>query len=175
MPPDEKKFDSFTNYKNELKIPFIIYADTEAVLKEPETEVYSANCSTQAQHHHQVHSVGYYFKCENDPTKSRYASFRGQNCVEWFMGELKEIASEVFKFLEDKKPMRPLTEEEGRSFNETTNCHICKKSITEDESKVKDHCHISGEYRGAAHQTCNLQYQISRSIPVVMHNLSGMC
>ena len=39
--------------------------------------------------------------------------------------------------------------------------------------KVRDHCHYTGRYRGAAHRNCNLQYKIPSYIPVVFHNLSG--
>ena len=38
---------------------------------------------------------------------------------------------------------------------------------------MRDHCHYSGIYRGAAHLLCNLQYKIPSYIPVVFHNLTG--
>lgn len=176
MPPPGMNFEMFTNYKNELKIPFIVYADTETLLKEPETTVFKAECSSHAIHHHEVHSIGYYFKIEDGKSESRYVSHRGEDCIDWFMQELMKIVYEIFSFLENKKPMSPLTEEEERSFNESVVCHICKKRFENDQSnmiRVRDHCHISGLYRGAAHQSCNLQYQFSRSVPIVMHNLSG--
>lgn len=95
MPEEGKNFEIFTNYKNELKVPFIVYADTEAILKPPETEVYSSKCSTQAHHQHLVHSIGYYFKSESDDSMSYYASHRGPDCIEWFMGELRKVATKV--------------------------------------------------------------------------------
>ena len=36
--------------------------------------------------------------------------------------------------------------------------------------KFKDHCHYTGQYRGAAHSICNLRYKIPKEIPVVFHN-----
>ena len=36
--------------------------------------------------------------------------------------------------------------------------------------KVKDHCHYTGKYRGAAHDICNLRYKTPKGIPVVFHN-----
>ena len=36
--------------------------------------------------------------------------------------------------------------------------------------KVKDYCHYTGKYRGAAHDICNLRYKIPKEIPVVFHN-----
>ena len=63
------------------------------------------------------------------------------------------------------------TEEDKISFNSSTTCHICEKELGED--KVRDHCHLTGKFRGAAHEKCNLNYQIPNFIPVFFHNLSG--
>ena len=38
--------------------------------------------------------------------------------------------------------------------------------------KVKDHCHYTGKYRGAAHSKCNLNYKVSKDIPIIIHNAS---
>ena len=38
------------------------------------------------------------------------------------------------------------------------------------KQKVRDHCHYTGKYRGAAHSICNLRYKIPKEIPVVFHN-----
>ena len=38
------------------------------------------------------------------------------------------------------------------------------------QQKVRDHCHYTGMYRGAAHNICNLRYKIPKEIPVVFHN-----
>ena len=40
-------------------------------------------------------------------------------------------------------------------------------------NRVRDHCHFSGKFKGAAHNECNLNYKIPKFIPVVFHNLSG--
>ena len=48
-------------------------------------------------------------------------------------------------------------------------CHICKKEFNND-NKVRDHCHYTGKYRGAAHNKCNLNYKILKESPVVFHN-----
>ena len=54
-----------------------------------------------------------------------------------------------------------------------SSCHICFKPFKEGNRKVRDHCHYSGIYRGAAHSLCNLQYKIPSYILVVFHNLAG--
>ena len=56
-------------------------------------------------------------------------------------------------------------------YDNFTNCHICKEKLGED--RVRDHCHLSGKFRGAAHEVCNIKYKVPTFFPVVFHNLSG--
>ena len=67
--------------------------------------------------------------------------------------------------------MKSLTKVQLKEYRKATDCHICFKSLG--ENKVRDHCHYSGLYRGAAHTMCNLRYKIPSYIPVVFHNLAG--
>ena len=64
-----------------------------------------------------------------------------------------------------------MTEKNERGFEAATICHICGENLESD--KVRYHCHVSGKYRGAAHNACNLKFRIPSFIPVVMHNLKG--
>ena len=57
-------------------------------------------------------------------------------------------------------------------FNKVS-CWICKKLIDNDEEKVRDHCHITGKFRGAAHGACNINLQLTKKVPVILHNLRG--
>ena len=57
-------------------------------------------------------------------------------------------------------------------FERSNICWICGKLINFDE-KVRDHCHIKGKYRGAAHWSCNINLKISKKMPVIFHNLKG--
>ena len=66
--------------------------------------------------------------------------------------------------------MIPLTTEEKIYHNEQEICYICKKEFDKKNYKVRDHCHYTGKYRGAAHNICNLRYKIPKEIPVVFHN-----
>ena len=59
-----------------------------------------------------------------------------------------------------------------KDYKHMNSCHICFKPFREGNQKVRDHCHYSGIYRGAAHSLCNLQYKIPSYISVVFHNLS---
>ena len=53
----------------------------------------------------------------------------------------------------------------------STLCHICNEELGKD--RVHDHCHLTGKFRGAAYEACNLQYRFTKFFPVVFHNLSG--
>lgn len=83
------------------------------------------------------------------------------------------MAASVDNILKNPQTMDPLTEDQLQHFNVSTNCHICGRRFKSDHVKVRDHCHLTGKYRGPAHQGCNLNYKDARTIPVVFHNLSN--
>ena len=66
-----------------------------------------------------------------------------------------------------------MNEEEEYLFQQSNNCWICKKLIDNDDEKVRDHCHITGKFRGSAHWDCNINFQLTKKIPVIFHNLKG--
>lgn len=66
-----------------------------------------------------------------------------------------------------------ITEVQKLDFRRAEFCHICSGAFTLEDVKVRDHNHLTGEFRGAAHNKCNLNFQDSRTIPVIMHNLTG--
>ena len=56
-------------------------------------------------------------------------------------------------------------------YDNSTLCHVCNEELGED--RVRDHCHLSGKFRCAAHEICNLKYKVPEFFPVIFHNLSG--
>ena len=79
----------------------------------------------------------------------------------------------------EQKEMIPLTDKENKSYERQKVCNIFKKEFCNDENeksefklyhKVRDHCHYTGKFRGAAHSIWNLRYKVSTEIPVVIHN-----
>ena len=76
-------------------------------------------------------------------------------------------------YYQNPKPLI-LTKEEEKEFQSATIRHICEEKLSSDKkSKVRDHCHFTGKYRGAAHNTCNLEFRKPLILPVVFHNLQG--
>ena len=101
-----------------------------------------------------------------DKSNNKLSYYRGEDCMKRFCIDLKDHAAKIIDF--QKKTMIPLTKEEEDNYNKENTCYICKKDFNND--KIRDHCHFTGKYRGAAHNTCNLRYKIPKNIPVIFHN-----
>ena len=109
--------------------------------------------------------------CSFDKTKNKLDYYRGDNCMEKFCKDLREHATKIINY--EKKKMIPLTKKEEKNHNKQKFCYICKKEFNTDDKKhykVKDHCHYTGKYRGAAHNIRNLRYRIPKEISIVFHN-----
>ena len=92
-----------------------------------------------------------------------------------FCLDLREHATKITKQSYEKKEMIPLTKEEKKAHRISRKCYICKNKFSTDDNnkkyhKVRDHCHYTEKYRGAAHDSCNLRYKISKEIPLVFPN-----
>ena len=56
-----------------------------------------------------------------------------------------------------------MSEEEEHLFQQGNSCWICKKLITNDEEKARDHCQVTGKFRGLARGSCNISLQLKSS------------
>ena len=100
--------------------------------------------------------------------------YHGNDCVEKFCEHIRLEAHKLFHMFPEK-PMDPLMDKQWKKYNEAKGCPICLKPINfmSKDPKVRDHCHYTGKFRGAAHRSCNLNYKVPSCIPVVFHNMSG--
>ena len=64
-----------------------------------------------------------------------------------------------------------ISEEEEHLFQQSNSCWICTKFIDNDDEKVRDHCHVTGKFRGAAHWSCNINLQLTKKVPIIFQNL----
>ena len=98
---------------------------------------------------------------------------------------LKNYAKKILKSSNEiinyeEKEMISLTKKEKKSFKNQEKCYICEEKFCVDKDdknytnrkKVKDHCHYTGKFRGAAHSKCNLNYKVPKDIPIIIHNAS---
>ena len=66
-----------------------------------------------------------------------------------------------------------VTQEDEEDYSNSNICRLCEKIIECD--KVRDHCHLTGKYRGPAHSKCNINVTQKQSnfIPFIFHNFSN--
>ena len=172
----------FKNHQKQLPIPFVIYADLEAITKKIDTCTPPKEKSyTQAYQKHEASGFGYKVVCFYNQKYSKPAViYQGDNVVvklfECLFREVKDC-QEVIS--EKAKRRLVMTFEDEKDFQTSKKCWICERQYKPDEKEnipVRDHCHITGKYRGSAHRKCNLRLQTSAEkikIPVVFHNLKG--
>ena len=66
-----------------------------------------------------------------------------------------------------------MTEEEGNLFQQSSGWWIYEKLIDNDDEKLRDHCHVTDKFRGAAHWSCNINLQLAKKVSIIFHNLKG--
>ena len=101
------------------------------------------------------------------------ASFMG---AKTFLDKVIAAATICRQYLANKIPMKRLTLEQWREYNNILNYSICTKPFKSANKKVRDTDHLTGEYRGPTHNACNLNYRIDPKkvkIPCIVQNLKG--
>ena len=150
-----------------------MYTDFETLLEpvqgpssNPESSWTIASCN------HIPYGWAVYSKFAYGEVENPLTQYRGPDYVKKFCDHIIGEAIRLHQSFPELS-MNPLIPKEMRKHKEAKKCSICFKTFTIKNPKVRDHCHYSGKYRGAAHRNCNLQYNIPSYIPVVFHNLSG--
>ena len=99
--------------------------------------------------------------------------YQGKDCVEKFVEYIEEEVKWLYATF-PQQPMTTLTSALKREHEAAEKCRISLKEFNDPRNKkVRDHCHYTGLYRGAAHNNCILKYCIPDHIPIVFHNLCG--
>ena len=178
MPGEGSKI-YFDNHKKMLPVPFVIYADFEAITEKIDSCKPSDEKSyTSTYQSHKACGYGYKLVCRYDKRFSKPVEiYRGEDAIDKFIVQMMDEVKDCKRIMrkEFQKPLN-MTVKNERDFGNATKCHICDRRFKSDVDKVRDHCHITGQYRGAAHTVCNLKWSISAEklkIPVVFHNLKG--
>ena len=101
-----------------------------------------------------------------------YESPLGYNNVDWFVKEVIKIENKMAFYFKNTKEDIIMTQEDKEDFENNNNCRFCEKELLSD--KVRDHCHLTGKYRGPAHNTCKIdvKQKDSNFIPFAFHNFS---
>ena len=170
--PTRNPIVKYSNGQHQFKVPFVMYADFESIL-EPIQGVSNnpAQSSTRGVNVHKPSGWCLHSKFAYGNVKKPTTQYRGSDCVEKFCERIISEAKRLYTSFPEKL-MVALTKTQLKEYKNATKCHICFKEF-KDKGKVRDHCHYTGIYRGAAHFGCNLRYKIPSYIPVVFHNLAG--
>ena len=147
---------SFNNYKRSMRVPFVVYADFESFIKPIDTcQPDPKKSYTKPYQKHSPSSFCYYVKCFDDKMYSQEpvtfsAQSENNDVAQIFVDKLKEDIRRIYKLFQLPKRMI-FTAADKKKFIEATTCHICEKALSDD--RVRDHCHLSGKYREAAHKS----------------------
>ncbi len=119
------------------------------------------------------------------PTKTvlQTASYEGEDMGKAFNDSLTESLKPIYEILKNPTPII-MTEDDETQHEKTKNCYACEVKFgtiranersgkKEKVIKCRDHCHITGKYRGAACDKCNLRMRVPKFVPVFFHNLEG--
>ena len=167
----EKETIEFKNYFKQLPVPFKIYADFECNLRD--VACYEGTY-TKKYNGHVPCSYAYKVVCIDDRFSKPIVVYRGVNDAYEFIKSVLKEHKYCKKIMKDKfNKNLIMTEEEEYSFQQSNNCWIYKKLVDNEDEKVRDHCHITGKFRGSAHWDCNINFQLTKKIPVIFHDLKG--
>ncbi|GFR06857.1 PR domain zinc finger protein 4 [Trichonephila clavata] len=171
MPSPDRNILQFQKIEFQHKVPFIIYADFESIII-PYHSVQPKNQSayTEKIARHEPCGYAYVVIDANGKMLKPITVYRGPDAATHFINNLIKEKDQITPMITTIMPMN-LSPEEEEQFNSETRCYLCKHLLEND--KVRDHCHLSGRYRGAAHNYCNLKYKMRKMIPVVFHNLKN--
>ena len=110
----------------------------------------------------------------NDVLESGYyESPSGYDNVDWFVKEVIRLENKMACYFKETKKDIIMSKENEEDFKNNNICRFCGKEIVSD--KVRDHCHLTGKYRGPSHKVCkiNVKQKDSNFIPFAFHNFSN--
>lgn len=82
--------------------------------------------------------------------------FRGETAAEEFLDSGMATANELRNILKKKISMKQLTPLQMEAFTRAEKCHVCEKLFKDTDKPVRDHYHLTGDYRGPAHNNASI-------------------
>ncbi|XP_046666612.1 uncharacterized protein LOC124358355 [Homalodisca vitripennis] len=177
LTPKEGSTIQFKDFKHAMRVPFVAYADFECMLtpvasssRDPDAR----SSYTEKYQKHEAVSFSYYFVYSDGDYKPPTTYF-GTDAAQVFVESIMNDAREIFQLYSRAAavPME-LTQDDLHAIANARQCHICGKSFNDpNDYEVRDHDHLTGKFRGMAHNSCNLNFKKPHFLPVFVHNLSG--
>ena len=161
----------FENYFKQLPVAFKIYADFECNLTD--VDIYEGSY-TKKYYEYVLCNYAYKVVCIDDRFTKSIVFYIGEHAAYEFIKSILEEHKYCRKTMKEHfNKHLIIIEKEEYLFQQSNNCWICKKLIDNKDEKVRDHCHITGTFRGAAHWDYNISFQLTKKIPVIFDNLKG--
>ena len=133
MPEEDNEIPEYILGEKSLRVPFIIYADLECLLKKINTCSNNPDKSyTEKKAVHKPSGYSLVTCCSFDKSKNERKYYRGEDCMKMFCKDLKEQAMKIINY--EKKEMIPLTDKEKESYENQKICHICEKEFCTDKN-----------------------------------------
>ena len=167
LPSDRGQF-SYTSFSSEESPVVVCYSDIESYIA-PQSKKHCPYAIGMYSVYHE------HFTERREQAKMR--TWTGEKCLQKYLEYLDRFVRELHTQMDAMTDQGMIIDpSEQRLFNSATNCPRCKAVFTKDGNrrKVRDHCHITGKYRGPLCHVCNCRLRLKRRIlPVVFHNFKG--
>ena len=176
--PREDSFISFKNFYKKFKVKYCGFFDLESCLAPniaPCTTCPTGECRHKTVVDNEQKPITYsYVIVDVDGNVVHQKTYTGIDCVQHFLNELLDIEEQLLENLSANISMT-ITPQQQSDFMCADICHICEQPLTdaEENPRVRDHCHMTGDYLGAAHQSCNLKRRECKFIPFFAHNFTA--
>ena len=163
----ESGFISSKNYSKQIPVSFKKHADLECILEKVHGDIQCTSNSSYTKKYQNHVFCGFAYKvvCVDNKLSKKIVLYRGKDAFYEF---IKSILNE-YNYC--RKVMKKcfcrnliMSAEEEVRFEISNICWICGKLFEIIDQKVRDHCHVSGKYRGAAHWSCNINLKISKKL-----------
>ena len=121
---------------------------------------------------HTPNSIGTKLVCIDDRFTLPSVIFKGKDCINKFITwvlDKQKWTQQITKQYFNKKLI--MTSEDEEICNNSHICWISKQELNID--KVRDHCHITGRFIGAANNKCNINLRLPKNLPIIFHKLQG--
>ena len=166
LPNKNENILKYNQIYKQVESKYVLYADFECKLK----PINKRKTPKLLEYQRHIPISYCLIVIENNEKIYQIDLYRGMNVMQKFFRKLKSTEIELLEKLHNIEPLQ-MTEMDQINFNKAINCHICNQDLG--LNKVRDHCHLTGKYVGAAHQNCNLQFKTTYSIPLLIHNLKN--
>lgn len=165
--------DKFSKRYKQFWCPFTIYADFESFIIAMMEQILLDNTKSYTKQIQKHEACGFAFKVVSEYPEFDFpmVSYRGEDAGKHFVDSILDMEDTLMKILQRNIPII-ITDEQENEFQNANNCIFCDKELKTD--RVRDHDHITGLYRGASHNKCNINYNFKNfKIPVFFHNLKN--